>query len=105
MATQAKRCFATTIKGAQCKRMAGPSCDFCKQHLDMYNRGMDDTDFHKNAYRMIISYRRAKIAEDKIKNAMKPVSAIRIQRVWRRVNTDPKFKACKNRLVREFQEL
>lgn len=113
------RCMAKTgtgSNGPRCSRKwgHGHKGHFCKMHADMYSKGSDQNAFHPSGWGVWFVYNYKfpgihKVAIRKFKKFMEQGNldrcAKKIQRAWHRSISDPSYKMCRDRLMREFQEL
>lgn len=126
-------CIARTEKGTQCSRRCIQCSDMCKVHNEKYEKC--DIIMYEFMYEWFnratipiprrwrpIEFRRAASFIGDIDNSRnlaevrrnmearmleigKRVAARRIANTWRRVNADPNYRVCRDRLMREFSDM
>ncbi len=112
------QCMARTGKtcsGKRCTRKGGKGHKghFCKVHAELYEKGSNPNVFHSSGWYVYHTYtfkfpglhpvaiRRYKASLINYNDRCAKL----IQRAWRRCVSNPEYRVCKERLMREFGEI
>ncbi len=84
----------------------GPYGVFCKKHAEMWEYGnrwrKGEVMLKVPAFYIYLNWRNQNKKREKIRNAASSIVARRIQAAWKRAISDPNYKMCRDRLMREF---
>lgn len=115
MSKKTKMCVGITESGYLCRARGshGPLGDLCKRHHTKYQLGVDLERFyeilgqHRRHGSKGMHLTRFKMACDnnrKMRELGKKIMGARILATWRRAISNPSYKMCRDRLMREFSE-
>ncbi len=113
------QCFAKTgkdAKGKRCSRTSGYGfkCHFCKTHAGIYEKGANVHKFNASNYHVFYRYtyhfpgthpRAIAMFRREMRKKVPEKSAKIIQKAFRMAISNPSYRMCRERLMREFNLL